>query len=470
MQVFAKLGIPHPKPKLLSGNVDLFRGRDDSYKVSVGLKEKYGSYYGIYVGQERTLIITDLEMLRQVFFEKTKSFKERSLIHLKSPLTEGILFARYEKWRAMRKIMAPSFNRYTARGDNLTQFIDDAIKLALEYIDSRIKQDSAGRFVANIDMHNLMKATALYMISSMAVKLPNVKVCENDEHVKALDAYLGTASRGLVYWAVQFPFLKYVLNILSNHIEHGKTLGTIKRELNREIDDQFKRLSKESLIDAQNKSDQHNQVIDILIRLHYEGKMSREEVLSNACALLFAGYDTTSTTLAYILWALAKRTDIQDKLRSDLMAHGIESRYLEQVINETMRLYPTVLSFTTRVATETVKIKDVIIPKDTKVIYSAWLIYRDPKVWPEPEKFDPERFREGHPDYHPCAFAPFGLGERRCLGYQLALLELKMFTCDILLRYKLHLQSPEDLELVNYAFVLSKPKEKIMIELERLQV
>lgn len=466
MQEFSRFGIPHPKPSLLSGNMGIFKGRDDAYRVHEDLKAKYGSYFGIYVGSERLLIITDLDMLKQVFIEKTKYFKERSIEHLKSPLTASILFAPHQRWRAMRKIMAPSFNRYTARGDNLTNFIEDAIKLALDYIDSRIVLDQTSRPVANIDMHNLMKATALYMISNMAVKLPGVKVCEDDAHVKALDAYLGMSSKGVILWAVKFPFLKRVFNVLSSRIEH-KTLETIKHELNQEIDEQFKWMSKVGLSHAQ-RSNQHNHVIDILIRLHYEGKMSREEVLSNAYALLFAGYDTTSTTLAYILWALAKHPEIQDRLRADLMAHGIHSRYLDQVINETMRMYPTVMSFTSRVATETVTINNVIIPKDTKIIYSAWLIYRDPKVWTEPERFDPERFRDGHPEYHPCAFAPFGFAERRCLGYQLALLELKMFACDIVLRYKLYLKSPETLELVNYAFVLSKPKDKILIELERL--
>jgi cytochrome P450 len=94
-------------------------------------------------------------------------------------------------------------------------------------------------------------------------------------------------------------------------------------------------------------------------------------------------------------------------------------------------------------------------------------MHRDPDVWPEPEKFDPDRFR---PDVqiHPCAFAPFGLSDRKCLGYSLAQLELKMVTCDIVCRYRIYTKAPEDLVLNTYATVLTKPAEKIFIELERL--
>lgn len=467
-QTYAKLGIPHPEPSLFQGNIGLFLKRQDAYRVSEGLKQKYGRYWGLYIGDEMSMVITDLDILKQIFFEKTQSFKERTYIFMHTPLVKGILFARYERWRQMRKIMSPSFSRYTVRGGKLTQFIEDAIKLTLEYIDSRLERNDKGRLVANIDIQDLMKSSALYMISKMAVKLPGVKVCEGEEHVKALDAYLSGASRGVVIWAIRFPFIIPILQVLALVFERAKTLTTIRRELKQEIDAQFKKMAAQNRAVDVEKSDQHQQVIDILIRLHFEGKMTREEVLSNACALLFAGYDTTSTTLAYIFWVLAKYPEIQDKLRSDLIAHGIESHYLEQVINETMRLYPTVFAFTTRVATETVTINELTIPKGVKVTHSTWLMHRDPELWPDPEKFDPERFRPGHPEYHPCAFAPFGLGERRCLGFQLAMLEMKMLACDIVLRYKLHLKAPVDLYLINYAAVLSKPKEPIMIELEKL--
>jgi cytochrome P450 len=69
---------------------------------------------------------------------------------------------------------------------------------------------------------------------------------------------------------------------------------------------------------------------------------------------------------------------------------------------------------------------------------------------------------------HPCAFAPFGLSDRKCLGYSLAQLELRMVTCDMVCRYRIITKAPDDLVLNSYATVLTKPAEQILIELERL--
>ena len=102
-------------------------------------------------------------------------------------------------------------------------------------------------------------------------------------------------------------------------------------------------------------------------------------------------------------------------------------------------------------------------------MYNAWLMNHNPEIFPDPYKFDPERFREGV-EYDPCAFAPFGLGDRKCLGIKLAMLEMKVIVCDVLLRYKLKLKSPENLELVSFAHMLTTPKEKVIVELEKLRM
>ena len=125
------------------------------------------------------------------------------------------------------------------------------------------------------------------------------------------------------------------------------------------------------------------------------------------------------------------------------------------------------MTLTRRLATETITIGKWTIPQGACVLYNHWLVNRDPESWPEPNKFDPERFR---PDakFHPCAFAPFGMGDRKCLGYQVAKPEMKMIICDLLPRYKVILKSPQDLQLVTHAINLSKPKDPIIVSLERV--
>lgn len=465
-QLFKYYGIPGPEPRILDGSLHLYIATQTSYRLDEEFHKRYGKYHGVFIGDEPSLVISDVHLLKKIFLESMSSFTERSVVFMETPLSHSILLTKYSRWKTMRKIMSPAFSSFKMRGESSTRFIEDSIKLMLDYIEDKLQKEggsTGGEKSASIDMHDLMKSTALHMISSMAIQLPNVQVKENEDNVRSLDSYLSSVDKGVVLLAVKFPFFKRILSFLSTHFEHNATMALVHRELNSNIDKTLNQMSKYG------KSVQKDQtkLIDTLIRLHYEGKMTREEVLGNAEAVLFAGYDTTSTTLAYIFWVLGKFPDVQERLRQELMAHGIQSKYLEQVINETMRLYPTVLTFTTRLATKTVTIDNLTIPQGTRVVYNSWLLHRNPELWPEPEKFDPERFREGV-EIHPCAFAPFGLGERKCLGYQLALMEIKMIVCDITMRYRLKTKAPELLELVTYATVLTKPKEKVMIELDKI--
>lgn len=469
--LFNYYGIPGPKPRLLDGNFHEYIGTEARYKIDQKYQDQYGNYYGIYIGDEPSIIISDLELLRQVFFQRMSSFKERSEVFLNIPISDSILFASHRRWKSMRKIISPAFSSYTMRGNSSTEFIEESIRLMLEYIENKFKlstRDDDSNSVPktiSIDVHDLMKATALHMISTTAINLPNVGVREGENYVKSLDTYLNQCDKGIVIYAIKFPFLKRILNFLATHIEHNSTMKLIHQGLDSKIDQTLKSLSKGDGSEL-NKGKQP-QLIDKVIKLYHEGKLTRREVIGNAEAILFAGYDTTSTTLSYIFWVLGKYPNVQGRLRDELMAHGVKSKYLEQVIDETMRLYPTVISFTTRLATETVEIDRLTVPKGARVIFNSWLMHKNPNIWPEPDKFDPERFREGA-EIHPCAFAPFGLGERKCLGYQLAMLEMKMVICEILMRYRIRVRTPQDLKLVSFAVVLTKAEDKIIIDLEEL--
>lgn len=464
-KLFKYYGIPGPEPNLLEGNLSLFLTHP--FKTNEELSKKYGKVYGYYIGDQPAMVITDLEMLRKIFFEDLKYFKMRTKVFIENSLTKSVLFAQYNRWKLMRKVMSGSFSQYTIRGESSTQFIETSIKLMLDYIDNKLDEAKSSGKEANIDIHSLMKATALHLISSMAINLPNVRVQEDENNVKSLDSYLALSDQSIVIFAIRFPFIKPLIQFLENHLEHNNTLALIHRGLNKNIDDKIAQLSEKSIEKPNSDSNEQVNFMHTLIKLHHEGVLTRDEVIGNAEAVLFAGYDTTSTTLAYLIWVLSKYPDIQEKLRQELIAHGVDSKYLSQVINETMRLYPTVVTFTSRLATESLEVDKWVIPQGTSVIFNAWLIHHDPEIWPDPLKFNPERFREGAA-IHPCAFAPFGLGDRKCMGYQLAMLELKMVVCDLLMRYRFKLKSPENLELVSYAFSLTKPKEKVVVEMERI--
>lgn len=461
-QLLKYYGIPGPKPDLYQGNLGIYIANPLIPSVDEELIQKYGKVFGVYIGDEPSVISSDLDFLHKVFFDDTQSFKERSMFFVDCPLARGLLFARHHRWKPMRKIMAPAFNKYSGRGASSAQFIEESVKLMLDHLDSKHHaMKTSGKTTFELDIHDLMKSTALHFISNLAIKLPDVKVAENEPHVKGLDEFLNTSDKGIFLWAIRFPILNSLFAFIINNFEYDVALALIQRNINKLVNDGLAKLKR-----GEHDSNA-DQLIDFMIKLFHEGKMSRVELDGNVLTILVAGYDTTSTTLTYVFWVLSKHQDIQEQLRQELMAHGTESKFLEQVIMETMRLYPTVVTFTTRLATKTVKINEWTIPKGTRIVHNTWLLHRNPDYWPEPEKFDPNRFRPGV-DIHPCVYAPFGLNERRCLGYQLAMLEMKMVLCDILLRYKVGHVAPQELKLKSHAMALTAPAEKVILRMEKL--
>lgn len=463
-QLFRYYGIPGPEPRILDGNYGQYRQHKVFHKLDDVHRAKYGKTFGTFIGDDPLLMTTDLEILRQVFFENPDSFKDRMVLPVKGPMTKSILFAPHNRWKLFRKVMSPFFSGYKMRGSQSVQFLEETVKLTLDYIEDKFLSQRSDTI--ELDILDLMKSTALHTVSKMAINLPDVQVKENEPNVKSLDEFMKKVSPDLLHLIIKFPMLTGVFEFAINHFELDKALALINRGLNSEIDEKLGQLESDSK-SGDLCPNQEGNLIDLLVRLHHKSKLTREEAIDNCLAILVAGYDTTSTTLTYIFWALAKHLDVQEKLRADLMTYGSESQYLDQVIDETMRLYPTLILFTSRMAAKTAEINGVTIPQGTKVNYNAWLVQRDAEIWPEPTKFDPDRFKPEN-EIHPCAFAPFGMGTHKCLGFQLAKLELKMIVCDIILRYEIGLISPREMDLINYGNFLSKPHERVLIELTKL--
>ncbi|PVD38389.1 hypothetical protein C0Q70_01003 [Pomacea canaliculata] len=155
--------------------------------------------------------------------------------------------------------------------------------------------------------------------------------------------------------------------------------------------------------------------------------LSDAEVLGQAVVIFLGGYETTSTTLQFLSYNLALHPD------GDVTYEGVAKlKYLDCAINETLRMYPAV-NIVNRLASETVTIKGVTIPKGAGVLIPIVNVLNDPEYFPEPDKFIPERFSEENKgSRNPMAFLSFGYGPRLCIGMRLALLEIKIAMVHVL--------------------------------------
>jgi cytochrome P450 len=135
------------------------------------------------------------------------------------------------------------------------------------------------------------------------------------------------------------------------------------------------------------------------------------------------------------------------------------------VLNESMRLFPPVTFFVTREAEKDFKYKDITIPAGCDVICSVHELHHDPKLWEEPEKFDPERFLGTNKGkINPVAFQPFGTGPRNCIGMRFAILEIKLALARLLCKYKLVAGPSTEVDIqVDYKPITMTPKNGVFV-------
>jgi cytochrome P450 len=161
--------------------------------------------------------------------------------------------------------------------------------------------------------------------------------------------------------------------------------------------------------------------------------------------MLIAGHDTSAALLSWALYVLSSRPDIQAKTQAEIDTALGESppdyarvgqlRYLEQVINETLRLYPPI-HLGSRIAACDLEFQGYRIPAGRRVLYSIYLTHRDPRYWRSPADFIPERFAPEQAR-QPYTFLPVGGGARNCIGMAFAQVEAKIVLARILQQYGL---------------------------------
>ena len=172
--------------------------------------------------------------------------------------------------------------------------------------------------------------------------------------------------------------------------------------------------------------------------------MSDQELRDEMVTLLLAGHETTATSLAWAFHRLLGRPDVLGKLRAELGAvagdgplepeHVARLEYLDAVVKETARLNPVVPNVGRRLQAP-MRIGGHDLPAGVVASPCIYLTHRRPDLWPDPARFDPERFVGARPN--PYAFFPFGGGVRRCLGAAFATYEMKVVLAEVLARVEL---------------------------------
>ncbi|KAI3686419.1 hypothetical protein L1987_80095 [Smallanthus sonchifolius] len=197
--------------------------------------------------------------------------------------------------------------------------------------------------------------------------------------------------------------------------------------------------------------------------------------------VLIAGTETTATTVEWAMACIMRDHNVMKKVQEELVeivglnnmveeSHLPKLKYLDAIIKETLRMYPTIPFLVPRSPSKACTVGGYAIPKGCTVILNAWSIHRDPRYWDNPMKFNPERFLADNWDYvgNNLVYFPFGSGRRMCAGLPLAEKMLMLILASLLHSFDWSLPKGEEHDLEEiFGIALKKRKPLIAIPSQR---
>ena len=181
---------------------------------------------------------------------------------------------------------------------------------------------------------------------------------------------------------------------------------------------------------------------------------SDKELLDELMTLIVAGFETSANTLNWVWHLVAGHPDVEEKIIAEAQQHmpdvasvtaenAAAMKYTQQVLEETLRLYPPVWLFTRR-SSEVDDLDDYDVPPGTDIYLSPYILHRTEHIWPDAERFAPERFEVGDKPKRDRPYFPFSLGPRRCVGEYFSFLEMKVHIALLLPRFRMQRVSGAD--------------------------
>lgn len=434
LRIFKDHGIPGPEPSFLTGNMYQLRGGPTPNDVISKWLKEYGNVFGYFIGENPYLVTYDLDMLKQAMIKDFSHFMNRPEMVLDvKPIIYSILCLRGQRWKEVRSVLTPSFS--SSKIKLMTSIMDQKVTNMLEVVKQKALADDM------FDMYDVVQGLTLDVIADCALATKtNCVRNPKDPFLLSVRNFFLHAHNKAVEYAIFFPFIANILTFIANFLTAGQMTTMIVSNLKEVISQRRKNVnfrandvlqlmldvaeSKEGLIDGTPAKRKNVLLTD-------------DEIIGNAYISLLAGYETTATALAFTFYLLVQHPEVQEKLYDEITANLTDDnwsyeavhslQYLDQVFNESLRIYPPVTGFLTRKCNKECQLGDLVVPEGVILQAPVWNIHHDPELWPEPWKFDPDRFApENRSSINNMAFLPFGVGPRNCIGMRFAQLEAKL--------------------------------------------
>jgi cytochrome P450 len=439
---------PGPKGRFLIG-ISPLATRDQLTSLSDWARE-YGDLYHCRFLVYHVYFANRPEYIEQLLVTQNRKFiKGRALQANRELFGNGLLTSEDELWQRQRKLIQPAFHRARIQGYGRTM-VECTNRMLEAYAPGQQRDVHQDMMTVTLDI----AARTLFSVE-IGERGRRIERCLNVlMHVIAKPQRIMKPLR-IVYWNVERQYHAAV-----------RELEEIVYAIIAERREAQKRGAPEA----------HDLLAMLLAARDEEGRgMDDRQIRDEVLTLLLAGHETTALALSWTWYLLAQNPAVERKLHEELdrvlggRAPGVEDlprlTYTEKVVKESLRLYPPAYAIL-RLAIEDAEIGGFKIPKGSSVGVSPWVTHRDPRFFPEPEKFWPERWTEEFQQKLPrFAYFPFGGGPRICVGAQFALMEAPLVLATIAQRYSLRLVPSHPVDL--FPSITLRPKHGIRVTLEK---
>lgn len=446
-----KKGVKYLKPSFPLGNcTDIVLMRKsfgetftELYKTLAG--NKFG---GIYLGHRPQLIIRDPDLIKAVLVKDFDHFHDHGFASDEKidPLSGNLFMLNGSKWRELRTKLSPTFTS----GKIKTMFhtinkcgieLKDYLKTPADQGETMEFRDVLARYSTDII------ASCAFGIECNCLKNPDAEFRKWGRRI--FERTFEAIARGMLYFVV--PSVPISLGISSTP---------------NDVTTFFRTLVHETVKFRETHAVHRNDFLQLLIRLknqeslepdsstdERDGKsagMTVDELAAQVFIFFIAGFETSSTTMSFCLYELALNPDIQRRVQDEvdnvLQKHNGEityeaiqqMEYLDKTVAETLRKYPPVTCLNRECNKDyPIPGTHVTLEKGTQVVIPVEALHHDPQYFPEPDRFDPERFsEESKSGRHHYVYLPFGEGPRICIGMRFGLMQTKVGLISVLSNYE----------------------------------
>ncbi|KAL6425692.1 hypothetical protein ACFW04_009651 [Cataglyphis niger] len=430
--VFQQHGVPYIRPRFVLERLWEVFIRPKSFAALN--KEMYNfhldaKYVGFFNFSQLVVVLRDLELIKSIGIKNFDSFHDHIFFgsDAQDPLFgKNLIALRGDEWRDVRALLSPSFTSSKMRA--MFQLMTECAVNFSEYL---VKVPPEKRIM---EMRDIFSRYSTDVIGTCAfgISVDSMRDPENDFYM------FGTK-------AINFNTIALIKILLYQHMPRLMRLLNIKM-----IDERTNAFFINLIADTIKIRDEKNIIRPDMLQLMMDSRGKREpgreltilDMASQAFIFFLAGFDSSSTLMSFLAYEIAVNPHVQEKLQNEIDkvledTNGQPSYetvngmvYLNATINETLRMYPVQL-MTDRVCTKDFELpatlpdgKPFLVKAGMLIWISFYGLQHDPKYFPEPEKFKPERFL-GENKESECnlnAYYPFGLGPRMCIVMLLHLL------------------------------------------------